>query len=132
MALPYPLVQQVLKQSSAREGVEYRLFLSKDVKIEGLQAHMCWVKLPEAKPSAQLHQALAGLPWFAGLLSGDKLDRVGVRVRGGPVQQQVRAENGSLLGIKFQAPKTTVWVRGYGLSFGLVSGDQQLAQREAD
>ena len=132
MALPYPLVQQVLKQSSAREGVEYRLFLSKDVKIEGLQAHMCWVKLLEAKPIAQLHQAPAGQPWFAGLLSGDKPDRVGVRVWGGPVQQQVRAEIASLLGIKFQAPTTTVRVRGYGLSFGLVSGDQQVAQREAD
>ena len=91
MALSYQLVQQVLKQSSAREGVEYWLFLSKDVKIEGLQAHMCWVKLPEAKPIAKLHQALAGQPRFAGLLSGDKPDRVGVRVWGGRVQQQVRA-----------------------------------------
>ena len=47
MALPYFFVHQVLKQSGYKEGVEYRLFLSRDVHLAKLEAHMCWLKLPK-------------------------------------------------------------------------------------
>ena len=63
--------------NGAQAGVEYRLYLSKDIKVGELRAHMCRVKQPEqaVKPINVLHQSLC--PWFTGLLAGDKPDSLG-------------------------------------------------------
>ena len=113
MALPYPFVQQVLKQSGYKGGVEYRLFLSRDVDLAELKAHMCWLKLPEgtARPIPQQHHRLKDRPWFAGILTGDKDNHIGVRVWGGPVLPEVRLEIAHCLGIS-APPQVTTARRG--------------------
>ena len=101
MALPYPFVQQVLKQSGYKGCVEYRLFLGRDVDLAELKAHICWLKLPEGtmRPIPQQHHRLKDRPWFAGILAGDKENRIGVRMWGGPVLPEVRPEIAHCLGI---------------------------------
>ena len=134
MVLPAPMVKQVLCNSGKVTGAEYRLFMNKDTDVDTLKANMVWVKLPQNTNRAisdhwkRLHKQ----PWFAGLIAGDRADRLGVRVWGGPVIPDTRQEIATLLGILLTPPVTRVRVRGYGVSMGLVSGQQSAAQREAD
>ena len=134
IVLPAPMAKQVLCNSGKVTGLEYRLFMSKDVDADDLQANMVWVKLPSSnkRSIAEQWRKLSKQPWFAGLIAGDKEDRLGVRVWGGPVLPEVREEIAGLLGIQLAPPVTRVRVRGYGISMGLVSGSQSAAQREAD
>ena len=93
-------MQEVLKQSGYKGCVEYRLFLSRDVYLAELKAHMCWLKLAEgtARPIPQQHHRLKDRLWFAGILMGNKDNRIGVRVWGGPVLPEVRQEIAHCLG----------------------------------
>ena len=60
-------------------------------------------------------------------------NHIGVCVWGGLVLPEMRQEIANYLGIFAPPPPkvTTARVYGYGLTFGLASGDQQVAQREA-
>ena len=94
---------------------------------------MCWLKLPEGteRPIPQQHHGLQDRVWFAGILSGDKENRIGVRVWGGLVLPKIRQEIAHCLGICVPPLITAARVYGYSLTLGLASGDQQVAQREA-
>ena len=134
VVLPAPMAKQVLCSSGKIVGLEYRLFMSKTVDVDDLKANMVWVKLPPSNKRSISEQwrRLSKQPWFAGLMAGDKDDRLGVRVWGGAVLPETREEIAGLLGIQLTPPVTRVRVRGYGISMGLVSGSQSAAQREAD
>ena len=128
------MAKQVLCSSGKIVGLEYRLFMSKTIDVDDLKANMVWVKLPPSNKRSISEQwrRLSKQPWFAGLMAGDKDDRLGVRVWGGAVLPETREEIAGLLGIQLTPPVTRVRVRGYGISMGLVSGSQSAAQREAD
>ena len=84
--------------------MEYKFFLSRDVNLAELKAHMCWLKLPEGttQPIPQQHHRLKDRPWFDGILAGGKENRIGVRVWGDPVLPEVKQEIAQKL--------HTVWV----------------------
>ena len=88
--------------------------MNKDTDVDTLKANMVWVKLPQnANRAISDHwKRLHKQPWFAGLIAGDRADRLGVRVWGGPVIPDTRQEIANLLGIFLTPPVTRVRVRG--------------------
>ena len=82
VVLPAPTAKQMLCSSGKVVGLEYRLFMSKTIDVDDLKANMVWVKLPPSNKRSISEQwrRLCNQPWFAGLMAGDKDDRLGVRV----------------------------------------------------
>ena len=80
VVLPAPMAKQMLCSSGKIVGLEYRLFMSKTIDVDDLKANMVWVKLPPSNKRSISEQwrRLSKQPWFAGLMAGDKDDRLGV------------------------------------------------------
>ena len=135
LRIPLEAAALLVASSGRAPGVEFRPFVS-ELLHPRLRAKVCWVKLPSTLTPHAVGRAwglLKGEQWFAGLLLGDKLARLGVRhwhsdqpMEGLP--QHVAA----MLGVQYTAPRTKVKVRGYGPGFGMAPTADPPAQNEVD
>ena len=101
--------------------MQYKLLLSMDVDLAWLKVHMCWLKLLEGttRPNHQQHHKLKDRPWFTGILTRNKENRIRIRVWRVLCYQKSGRELHTI-SVFVQHPQvTSARVYGYGLTFGL-------------
>ena len=126
---------KLLRNSGRVTGVEFRPWISREGAAPAIPARMVWVKLDSPaviREPRQQWKRLQSEAWFAGLMAGERRDRLGVRVWGAnPPSDAVLTRIGELLGCTTPLRSIRVRVKGYPPTFGMEGAGGMSPQVEA-
>ena len=127
----------LLVGSGQRAGVEFRPWADRGSgPEEGLQASLVWLRVPDyagtTEPYWKVLREAEDVP-FGGLMEGDSVGRLGVRLWGPPAGGDLRRRVEEAVGASGSAGGLRVRVRGYPATFATSFGGKPTqAQREVD